>query len=288
MFPALVEEPPVCSWWSRLADVYELWTRRYPELMTATSRIDLNADLGESFGRWTLGDDAAMLEIVSSANVACGFHAGDPLTMIAALEGAATNGVAVGAHVSYRDLAGFGRRYVAATSAELKGDVLYQLAAIEGLARVAGTTLRYVKPHGALYNRIVHDPVHAQAVVDAVVAFDATLPIMGLPGSVVLELAAEAGLATRTEAFADRAYNPDGTLVSRNVAGSVIHDVDAVAARSVRIAVEGTVESMDGGVVELGRVDSLCVHSDTPGAVELARAVRAALESARVEIRAVA
>jgi UPF0271 protein len=248
--------------------------------------IDLNADLGESFGRWTLGDDSAMLELVSSANVACGFHAGDPLTMLAALRQAAANGVSVGAHVSYPDLAGFGRRFVDASPAELEADVLYQLAAIAGLARVAGTTLNYVKPHGALYNRIAHDPVHAQAVVDAVVAFDSSLPIMGLPGSVVLTAATAVGLGTLTEAFVDRAYNSDGSLVARDVAGSVLSEPGLVAARAVRMATEGTVDALGGGVVELGHPDSLCVHSDTPNAVGLARAVRIALGAAGVKVAA--
>lgn len=245
-------------------------------------RIDLNADLAESFGRWTLGDDAAMLAVVTSANVACGFHAGDPLVMRSALEIAKVNGVAVGAHVSYRDLAGFGRRYVDASPAELEGDVLYQVGALQGIARAVGTSVRYVKPHGALYNRIQHDPVHAGAVVAAVATTG--LPIMGMPGSVILQLAAAAGLATLTECFADRAYSRDGSLVARDIPGAVIHEPAEVAARAIRMATEGTVETIDGDIVELGHPDSLCLHSDTPGAVELARAVRAALESAGVEV----
>jgi UPF0271 protein len=242
-------------------------------------RIDLNADLGESFGSWTLGDDAAMLAVVSSANVACGFHAGDPLVMKNVLEIAHANGVAVGAHVSYRDLAGFGRRYVDASPAELEGDVLYQVGALQGVAQAVGSSIRYVKPHGALYNRIQWD------VVDAVRAFG--LPIMGMPGSVVLRLAAEAGLATLTECFADRAYNADGTLVARDVPGAVIHGLGAVTERAVRMATLGTVEAIGGEVVELGHPDSMCLHGDTPGAVELARAVRAALDAAGVEVAGV-
>lgn len=249
-------------------------------------QIDLNSDLAESFGRWTLGDDAAMLEIVSSANVACGFHAGDPLTMLAALERAAANGVAVGAHVSYRDLAGFGRRDLDASPDELRGDVLYQLAAVSGLAHTAGTRVSYVKPHGALYNRIAHDPMQAEAVLDAVAAFDASLPILGMPGSVILALATDRGLVTRTEAFADRAYQSDGSLVSRRLAGAVITDSAEVAERSVRIATERTVVAIDGTVIPLDP-QSLCLHSDTPGAVELARTVRDALELAGVDIRAI-
>ncbi len=249
-------------------------------------QIDLNSDLAESFGRWNLGDDDAMLDVVSSANVACGFHAGDPLVMLHALERAARNGVAVGAHVAYRDLAGFGRRDLDASPAELTGDVLYQLAAISGMARTVGARVSYIKPHGALYNRIAHDPVQAQAVVDAVVALDPTLPVLGLPGSEILRLAAAAGLPTRVEAFTDRAYTPEGALVSRRQEGSVIHAPAEVAARSVRMATEGTVVAIDGSVVRLDP-DSLCLHSHTPGAVGLARAVRDALEAAGVEIRPV-
>ena len=249
--------------------------------------IDLNSDLAESFGQWTMGDDDAMLDIVSSANIACGFHAGDPLTMLHALERAARNGVAIGAHVAYRDLVGFGRRDLDASPEELRGDVLYQLAAIHGMARTVGASVSYIKPHGALYNRIAHDPVQAQAVVDAIVAFDPQLPILGMPGSTILGLAAQEGIPTRTEAFADRAYRSDGSLVSRREPGAVITDAAEVAARSLRLAVEGSVVTIDGGTIEL-KVDSLCVHGDTAGAVALARAVRSVLEAAGVEIAPVA
>ncbi|WP_229674293.1 LamB/YcsF family protein [Nakamurella endophytica] len=251
---------------------------------TAPGRsIDLNSDLAESFGRWTLGDDDAMLALVSSANVACGFHAGDPLTILAALRTARDRGVAVGAHVAYRDLAGFGRRDLDASPDELYGDVVYQLGALAGLARAAGTRVHYVKPHGALYNRIARDPVHAGAVVAAVADVDRDLPVLGLPGSVVLDVAAEAGLTTWREAFADRAYRPDGTLASRRDPGAVVHDPDEVAARALRMATEGTVVAVDGTVLDL-RPDSLCLHSDTPGAVQLATAVRAALDRAGVRV----
>ena len=248
--------------------------------------IDINSDIGEGFSRWTLGDDTEMLGLVSSANIACGFHAGDARTMLATVATAQQNGVDIGAHVAYRDLAGFGRRDLDASPAELTGDVLYQLAAISGMARTVGARVSYVKPHGALYNRIAHDPVQAQAVVDAVVALDPTLPVLGLPGSEILRLAAAAGLPTRVEAFADRAYTPAGALVSRRQEGAVVHDPAEVAARAVRMATEGTVVAVDGSVVRLDP-DSICLHSDTPGAVGLARAVRAALEEAGVRIRPV-
>ncbi|ANS78520.1 Lactam utilization protein LamB [Serinicoccus hydrothermalis] len=248
------------------------------------THIDLNADLGESFGRWTLGDDDALLEVVTSANVACGFHAGDPGVLRHACEGAAARGVVVGAQVGYRDLAGFGRRFLDLPPAELTDDVLYQIGALEGLARVAGTRVAYVKPHGALYNAIVHHEEQAAAVVEAVRSYDPTLPVLGLPGSAWLRLAEEAGLRTVQEAFADRAYTPEGTLVSRREAGAVLEDPDEIAARCVRIATEGTVTAVDGTEVAVDAA-SVCVHGDSPGAVRVARAVRSALEAAGVEPR---
>lgn len=246
-------------------------------------QIDLNADLGESFGRWTLGDDDAMLEVVTSANVACGFHAGDPSVLRHSCEQAAARGVAVGAQVGYRDLPGFGRRFVDVAPAELTDDVIYQIGALEGFARVAGTRVKYVKPHGALYNAIVHHEAQAAAVVEAVLAYDRTLPVMGLPGSVWLRLAQEAGLTTVGEAFADRAYTPEGTLVSRREPGAVLHDPAEIAKRCVRIATKGEVVAVDGTVVA-APAGSLCVHGDSPGAVEIARQVRAGLEAAGVEL----
>ncbi|WP_068324359.1 LamB/YcsF family protein [Janibacter terrae] len=246
-------------------------------------QIDLNADLGESFGRWTLGDDDAMLEVVTSANVACGFHAGDPSVLRHSCEQAAVRGVAVGAQVGYRDLPGFGRRFVDVAPAELTDDVIYQIGALEGFARVAGTRVKYVKPHGALYNAIVHHEAQAAAVVEAVLAYDRTLPVMGLPGSVWLRLAQEAGLTTVGEAFADRAYTPEGTLVSRREPGAVLHDPAEIARRCVRIATKGEVVAVDGTVVA-APAGSLCVHGDSPGAVEIARQVRAGLEAAGVEL----
>ncbi|HBO53663.1 5-oxoprolinase subunit PxpA [Janibacter terrae] len=246
-------------------------------------QIDLNADLGESFGRWTLGDDDAMLEVVTSANVACGFHAGDPSVLRHSCEQAAARGVAVGAQVGYRDLPGFGRRFVDVAPAELTDDVIYQIGALEGFARVAGTRVKYVKPHGALYNAIVHHEAQAAAVVEAVLAYDRTLPVMGLPGSVWLRLAQEAGLTTVGEAFADRAYTPEGTLVSRREPGAVLHDPAEIARRCVRIATKGEVVAVDGTVVA-APAGSLCVHGDSPGAVEIARQVRAGLEAAGVEL----
>jgi 5-oxoprolinase (ATP-hydrolysing) subunit A len=241
--------------------------------------VDLNADLGEGFGVWRLGDDDALLGLVTSANVACGFHAGDPSTMRRVCSRAVEAGVAIGAQVSYRDLAGFGRRFVDVEPAELADDVLYQLAALDGVARASGARVRYVKPHGALYNAVVTHEAQAAAVVAAVRDLDATLPVLGLPGSALLRAATDAGLRTVAEGFADRGYTPDGTLVPRREPGALVHDPAAVGARAVRMAADGRVEAVDGSTVAV-EVESVCVHGDTPGAVELARAVRTALTEA--------
>jgi len=248
-------------------------------------RIDLNSDLGESLGNWELGNDEAMLDIVTSANVACGFHAGDSLTLQRTCAQAAERGVVVGAQVGYRDLAGFGRRFIDMEAAELTADVIYQIGALEAMCKVAGTRVEYVKPHGALYNAIVQHETQAAAVVAAVVAIDPSLPVMGLPGSAFLQIAADAGLRTVSEAFADRAYTPEGHLLSRREPGSVLHDPGEVAARMVRLAVEGRITAIDGTELEV-RADSICTHGDSPGAIDIARALRAALTGAGVEIAA--
>ena len=240
------------------------------------TQIDLNSDLGEGYGVWRLGDDRALLGIVSSANVACGFHAGDPPTLRAVTAQAASAGVAVGAQVSYRDLAGFGRRRIDMDPAELTDDVLYQLGALDAFCRVAGDRVRYVKPHGALYNTCVVDEGQAGAVVQAVVEYDRSLPILGLPGSALLRLTTAAGLTAVPEGFVDRAYTPAGHLVSRALAGSLVTDPDEVVARALLMAQYGVVRAVDGSELHLP-VRSLCVHGDTPGAVALAQRVRAAL-----------
>jgi 5-oxoprolinase (ATP-hydrolysing) subunit A len=249
--------------------------------------IDLNSDVGESFGNWKMGDDAAIFRSVSSANVACGFHAGDPSTIAGTCRDAVAAGVTIGAHVGYRDLAGFGRRFLDCSPTELADDVLYQLGALEALTRAAGARIRYVKPHGALYNTIVHHEAHAQAVVDAVRAFGGDLPLLLLPGSVALAKAAAAGLRGVAEAFADRAYNPDGTLVSRREPGAVLHDTDLVVANMVRLAQTGKITAIDGTIIRVD-AESICVHGDTPGSVAMAAAVRAGLESAGVTVRSFA
>jgi 5-oxoprolinase (ATP-hydrolysing) subunit A len=252
--------------------------------MDDTPHVDLNSDLGESFGRWELGDDVRMLDHITSANVACGFHAGDPSTLRRCCEDAAARGVAIGAQVGYPDLAGFGRRFIDMDPGELTDAVTYQIGALEALARVSGTRVTYVKPHGALYNAVVTHASQAAAVVRAVLEYDDDLPLLGLPGSELLRQAAEAGLATVEEAFADRAYTPEGTLVRRGEPGAVLHDASEVAARVVRMAVDGVVVAIDGSVLEL-RARSICLHGDTTGALAMARATRQALEEAGVPIR---
>lgn len=245
--------------------------------------VDLNSDLGEGFGAWTLGDDDAMLELVTSANIACGFHAGDPTTLLATCESAATRGVRIGAQVGYRDLAGFGRRFIDVSPKDLTADVIYQIGALDGLARVAGSRVTYVKPHGALYNAIVHHRRQARAVVAAVVAYDSSLPVLGLPGSVFLEEAREAGLDVVAEAFADRAYTAEGTLVPRTESGAVLQDPTLVAERVRRMVVDGELDAVDGSTLKVAAA-SVCVHGDSPAAVDMAVAIRALLESSDVEI----
>jgi 5-oxoprolinase (ATP-hydrolysing) subunit A len=249
--------------------------------------LDLNSDLGESFGRWVLGDDEAMLGLVTSANVACGFHAGDATTLRRTCAQAAAGDVVVGAQVAYRDLAGFGRRFIDVQPSELTDDVLYQIGALEGLCRVAGTRVRYVKPHGALYNATVHHEEQAKAVAEAVRAYDPALPVLGLPGSRLLAAAEAAGLRAVPEFFVDRGYTPEGALVPRSQDGALLHDPAEVAARVVRMVEEGVVTAVDGTDVAV-RAESACVHGDSPGAVAMAAAVRDALAGAGVELYAFA
>lgn len=240
------------------------------------AQIDLNSDLGEGFGAWKMGDDAAMLGIVSSANIACGFHAGDPRGILTTLREAASRGVAVGAHVSYPDLAGFGRRPMDVAPEDLTADVIYQIGALQGLARAAGTRVTYVKPHGALYNTIAQDAGQADAVIAALLALDPGLTLMGLAGAPILARARAAGLRVVAEAFADRAYTATGALVSRRDPGAVLHDPAQVAARMLRLATDGVIEAADGTPLRL-QADSICIHGDSPDAVAMARQIRATL-----------
>lgn len=246
------------------------------------TRIDLNCDLGEEIDPWTPGVDgldAQLLDVVTSANVACGFHAGDERIMAAVCRAAAERGVAVGAHVSYLDREHFGRRFLDVPADELQAQVAQQLATLRRIARGVGARVAYVKPHGALYNAVVHHEAHARAVVDAV----GDLPVVGLPGSAVLVAASRRGLRAVTEAFADRGYRADGTLVPRAEPGALVTDADEVAARVVRLATEGFVRAVDGTDVRVG-AESVCVHSDTPGAAALAVSVRGALEAGGVRV----
>ncbi len=249
-------------------------------------RVDLNADLGESYGSWGMGDDEALLDVVTSANVACGFHAGDPVTMLRTCRAAAARGVTVGAHPSYPDLVGFGRRRMELSDDELTAAVVYQLGALDACCRAAGTRLAYVKPHGALYHEVLSNAGSAKAFVAGVVHV-APLAVLGQAGSELLGAARKAGLRTAAEVFADRGYLADGRLVPRGEPGAIVDDPEAVAARVVEMVTERSVTAVDGTSVPL-LVDSVCLHSDTPGAVALARRVREALVNAGAEIGAFA
>lgn len=245
--------------------------------------MDLNADLGEGFGVWQLGDDAALLDLVTSANVACGFHAGDAVTMRRVCAGAAERGVAVGAQVGYRDLVGFGRRPIAYEFAELRDEILYQLGALDGFCRVVGTRVRYLKPHGALYHAVAHDESQAAAVVAAVAEYDDQLPLLCPPGSVFAQLATGAGLRAVGEGFADRGYLPNGRLVPRGALNALITDPELMARQAVRIATDRTVVAVDGSVIPCP-AQSICLHGDTPGAVRCAELIRAVLVDAGVPL----
>lgn len=248
--------------------------------------VDLNCDMGESFGAYTLGLDEQVMPLITSANIACGFHAGDPRVMQRTVALAAHYGVGVGAHVSFPDLPGFGRREMRIPPDELTCDVLYQLGALDGFCRAAGVLMRHVKPHGALYNMAQREPEIAGAIVRAVAAFDTRLLLLAQPGSAMEQAALAAGLRSAAEVFADRAYTPDGALASRSLPGAVLHDPDRVAERALQMATEGQVTAIDGSTVSL-RAETICVHGDTPGAVELVRRIRTRLEQAGVGIRSI-
>lgn len=247
--------------------------------------IDLNADLGEGFGAWQLGDDDAMLAIVTSANVACGFHAGDPAGLLRVCRSAAERGVRIGAQVGYRDLSGFGRRFIDVDPEDLLAEVVYQIGALQAIAQASGSAVSYVKPHGALYNTIVTHREQAAAVAAAVRMVDPALPVLGMTGSVFFNEATRLGLRTVAEAFADRAYTPGGQLLSRRQPGAVLDDVAAIAERALTMVATGAVTAVDGTPVPI-TVESLCVHGDSPGAVQIAIAVRDRLAAAGTEIKA--
>ena len=246
-------------------------------------RIDLNSDLGESFGPWPMGQDSALMDSISSANVACGFHAGDPGTMRATIALAREKGVAIGAHPGFPDLVGFGRREMKASPAEVHDFVLYQVAALAGMAAAQGVRLQHVKAHGALYNMACRDRALADAIARAVASLDRSFILFGLPNSELIHAGEAAGLRTAAEVFADRAYDPDGSLTARSKPGSVIHDTAVVVARAVRMVKDRNVVATDGSIVPL-QADTICLHGDTPGAAEHARAVRQGLEAAGIAI----
>jgi UPF0271 protein len=252
--------------------------------MSVVPCIDLNSDLGESYGQWVMGEDAAILPLISSANVACGFHAGSPAGILETLRAAQRLDVTVGAHVSYPDLVGFGRRNMDVASDELTADIIYQIGALQGLAAAAGTCVRYVKPHGALYNTIAHDKRQAMAVIAAMLAVDRSLSLVALAGSALIGWAQDAGIHTVAEAFADRAYHRDGTLVSRRDAGAVIHDPQEAALRVVEMITKGGVRSVEGEFTPV-RADSICVHGDSPGAVNMAQNIRQHLDAEGIMVR---
>ncbi|MDC4255284.1 LamB/YcsF family protein [Acinetobacter baumannii] len=246
--------------------------------------VDLNSDLGESFGSWKMGNDDQILPVVTSANIACGFHAGDPLGILRTVRKAVELGVTIGAHVSYPDLVGFGRRNMDLSRDELIADVLYQISALDGLAKVAGSKVQYVKPHGALYNTIAHDQAQAAAVIDAIKMYNPELVLVALAGSNLVEQARAAGLKVVSEAFADRAYNSDGSLVSRRLEGAVLYDSAFVASRVVSMLKNGGVESIDGVFTPI-QADTICLHGDTDGALEMSAAIKAELVKNNIEIR---
>ncbi len=247
--------------------------------------IDLNCDMGESFGAWTMGQDEAVLPFVTSANVACGFHAGDPQVMLATVRAAVRHGVKVGAHVALPDLQGFGRREMKLTPAEAHAFTLYQLGALDGVARACGAKLAHVKPHGALYNMAARDPALSAAIATAVAAFDRGLVLFGLAGGALVAAGRAAGLRVAEEAFADRSYEPDGQLTPRGIAGAVLSDPAAAAAQAVALATRGEVIARGGATVSL-RADTICVHGDRVDAAALAGALREALAAAGLRVEA--
>jgi UPF0271 protein len=253
--------------------------------MGAATRIDLNCDLGESFGAWRMGDDAALLALVSSANIACGFHAGDPDIMRDTVALAVAHGVAIGAHVSLHDLQGFGRREIAVTAAEVHALTLYQIGALHAFARAAGSRLTHVKPHGALYNMAARDRPLADAIAGAVRDFDPQLRLFGLAGSALIDAGNALGLPVVAEVFADRRYCPDGSLQPRRESGAVIEDAATASAQAISLARDGRVQTVAGDWLNL-QADTVCLHGDGTHAVALAQQLRLALQAAGLRIAA--
>jgi UPF0271 protein len=258
-----------------------------PITPTSERRVDLNADVGESYGAYSIGEDEELLKSVTSASVAAGFHGGDPGVLRRTIRLARTMGVRVGAHPGFPDLSGFGRREMRLSQADAEDLVLYQIAAVAGVARAEGLRLQHVKPHGALYNMAATDSALAEAIANAVKVFDASLILFAPAGSALAETGRSMGLTIASEAFADRAYEADGSLAARNKRGSLITEPDTVVARAVRMVTEGTVTALDGRSVKIA-ADTLCIHGDTPGAGRLAARLREGLAAAGVAVRSVA
>ncbi|MDH7563735.1 MAG: 5-oxoprolinase subunit PxpA [Candidatus Bathyarchaeota archaeon] len=250
-------------------------------------RVDINSDLGESFGAYTIGNDAQLMRHITSANIACGFHASDPTVMAQTIKLAKKHRVAVGAHPGYPDLAGFGRREMKLTSEEIENSVVYQTGALAGFAKTEGLALQHVKPHGALYNKAAEDEQTAKAIVNAVKSLDPNLIIFAPPNSVLAKTAADRKMRVAAEFFADRAYNPDQSLVSRAKPNAIFHDSKKILERTVKAVTEGVVETIDNKTIKLGKIHSICIHGDTPSAVKLVETLRKGLAKAKIEIKAV-
>jgi UPF0271 protein len=250
-------------------------------------KVDINCDLGESFGMFKIGDDAGIMPYITSANIACGFHAGDPMIMAQTVSLAKKHRVAVGAHPGFPDLMGFGRREMHLSNSEAKNYLIYQIGALQGFARSFGVSLQHVKPHGALYNMVANDGKLAEAVTEAIEEFDSKLIVFALPNSALAKIASKAGLRVGHEFFADRAYNPDGSLVSRTRRKSVIEKPDVVIERTAEAVLTGKVKAFNGKTVELGEVHTICVHGDTPTAVKLAEALSRGFKTRSIDVKPV-
>ena len=250
-------------------------------------QIDINCDLGESYGAFKVGNDEKIMPHITSANIACGFHAGDPMTMAQAINLAKKHNVAIGAHPGYPDLLGFGRREMQLTLEEVKNYMIYQVSALQGFARTAGVSLQHVKPHGALYNTAAKDEKLSKAIMDAVKALNRNLIIFAPLNSAFAKVAVEGGLRVAYEVFADRAYNPDGSLVSRKQPNAIIQEPQKVMERAIKMVKEGTVLAVNGKVVNLGEVHTICVHGDTPTAIELVKALKKGLIKVGIEVKPV-
>ena len=250
-------------------------------------KIDINCDLGESYGEFKIGNDEKIMPHITSANIACGFHAGDPTTIARTIDIAKKHGVAVGAHPGYPDIMGFGRREMQLTSEEAKNYTLYQVSALRGFAKVASLSLQHVKPHGALYNMAVKDEELSKAIVEAIKTLDTGLIVFAPPNSTLSEVAAKNGLRVAHEFFADRAYNPNGSLVSRKQSNAIIQDPKKVVERVVKAVEDGTVVATNGEVLDVGKVHTICVHGDTPTALELAETIKKRLVRAGIEVKPV-